>query len=264
MSQYGPTPTPQPQPQPPGAPRPDPPHPDHRNARIAIISLIVTSVLTIIGIVVSVVVAGPRDLSGGSTPTVQPETHTPKDDPVTLDPTTPDPTTPGEPTTATPEETTTPTPDDSEDDGLTSAERQLRDSLNDEQWQRESCVSESAAGGDAAVTCAVTSESPITGDRLSMKATVVVYPSKAEQQKEYRSYSGSFPEGSCAESWNVRDSWYESEEGELTGDMVCSEDGLQYAIVCTYYERDVIFLATGTDPQLLVEWWYGLDPIFTD
>jgi len=47
-------------------------------------------------------------------------------------------------------------------DGLTAAERKLRDSLNSDQWQRESCEHDKAPGATAALLCSVTSAGATT------------------------------------------------------------------------------------------------------
>ncbi|SFN00928.1 hypothetical protein SAMN04487980_1009156 [Streptomyces sp. cf124] len=150
------------------------------------------------------------------------------------------------------------------DDGLTTAERDLRDSLNDSQWTRESCVSEIAPGSDAAVTCTVTTESVTMGE-VTTKASVAVYPSRSKQQEVYLAYGGTLQEGDCSQMWNVRGSWYESESGDPTGDMSCyTPNGTQYVIVCTYYDRNAVFQVMGGDPRTLITWWQGLEPVFVD
>ncbi|MBD9724924.1 hypothetical protein PV755_16410 [Streptomyces caniscabiei] len=151
-----------------------------------------------------------------------------------------------------------------DDDGLTTAERDLRDSLNDSQWTRESCVSEIAPGSDAAVTCTVTTESVTMGE-VTTKASVAVYPSRSKQQEVYQAYGGTLQEGDCSQMWNVRGSWYESDSGDPTGDMSCyTPDGTQYVIVCTYYDRNAVFQVLGGDPRTLITWWEGLEPVFVD
>ncbi|MDX2603001.1 hypothetical protein PV379_38245 [Streptomyces caniscabiei] len=150
------------------------------------------------------------------------------------------------------------------DDGLTTAERDLRDSLNDSQWTRESCVSEIAPGSDAAVTCTVTTES-VTMGQVTTKASVAVYPSRSKQQEVYLAYGGTLQEGDCSQMWNVRGSWYESDSGDPTGDMSCyTPNGTQYVIVCTYYDRNAVFQVMGGDPRTLIAWWKGLEPVFVD
>lgn len=150
------------------------------------------------------------------------------------------------------------------DDGLTTAERDLRDSLNDSQWTRESCVSEIAPGSDAAVTCTVTTES-VTMGQVTTKASVAVYPSRSKQQEVYLAYGGTLQEGDCSQMWNVRGSWYESDSGDPTGDMSCyTPNGTQYVIVCTYYDRNAVFQVMGGDPRTLIAWWQGLEPVFVD
>ncbi|MFF9040218.1 hypothetical protein ACF090_32660 [Streptomyces sp. NPDC014892] len=150
------------------------------------------------------------------------------------------------------------------DDGLTSAERDLRDSLNDSQWTRESCVSEIAPGSDAAVTCTVTTDT-VTMGQVTTKASVAVYPSRSKQQEVYLAYGGTLQEGDCSQMWNVRGSWYESDSGDPTGDMSCyTPNGTQYVIVCTYYDRNAVFQVMGGDPRTLIAWWKGLEPVFVD
>lgn len=268
MSQYGPTPTPRPQP--PGSPRPDP-GPDHRNARIAIISLIVTSMLTIIGIVVSVVVADkddPSDDGRGGGPTARPfqdDTATPSPDDTTPEP---ENTTPSPSPTPTPE-TTTPTPDaddieDGEDDGLTTAQRELRDSLNPAQWRRESCEPDTAPGAEASLRCTVTTQDPTYG-ALTTKASISVYGSKSEAQKVFRDYTAGLPDGNCDQQQNVRGVWSENGSDTPAGDAACyMNTTFQYVITCTYYDRPALFAVTGPDFPALNRWWHGLDPIFTD
>ncbi|MCL6737106.1 hypothetical protein [Streptomyces neyagawaensis] len=268
MSQNGPTPTPPPGP--PGSPRPDP-GPDHRNARIAIISLIVTSMLTIIGIVVSVVVADkddPSDDGRGGGPTARPfrdDTATPSPDDTTPEPET---TTPSPSPTPTPEVTTpTADPDDTEggeDDGLTTAQRELRDSLNPAQWRRESCEPATAPGAKASLRCTVTTQDPTYG-ALTTKANISVYGSKSEVQKVFRGYTAGLPDGNCDQQQNVRSVWSENGSDTPAGDAACyMNTTFQYVITCTYYDRPALFAVTGPDFSALNRWWHGLDPIFTD
>ncbi|WP_055514783.1 hypothetical protein [Streptomyces ossamyceticus] len=237
MSPYGPTPTPRPRP--PGSPGPDP-GPDHRNARIAIISLIVTSMLTVIGIVVSVVVADkddPSDDGRGGGPTARPF----QDDTDGTDHT-----------------------EDGEDDGLTTAQRELRDSLNPAQWRRESCEPDTVPGAEASLRCTVTTQDPTYG-ALTTKASISVYGSKSEAQKVFRDYTAGLPDGNCDQQQNVRGVWSENGSDTPAGDAACyMNTTFQYVITCTYYDRPALFAVTGPDFPALNRWWHGLDPIFTD
>jgi hypothetical protein len=269
MSQNGPTPTPRPQP--PGSPGPDP-GPDHRNARIAIISLIVTSMLTIIGIVVSVVVADkddPSDDGRGSGPTARPfhdDTATPSPDDTTPEPenTTPSPSPTPEVTTPTPAPDDTDGTEDDEDDGLTTAQRELRDSLNPAQWRRESCEPYTAPGAEASLRCTVTTQDPTYGP-LTTKASISVYGSKSEAQKVFRDYTAGLPDGNCDQQQNVRGVWSENGSDTPAGDAACYlNTTFQYVITCTYYDRPALFAVTGPDFPALNRWWHGLEPIFTD
>lgn len=277
-----------PPPPPPGPPLPDP-DADHgrRSVRIAVISLIVSSVLTVVGFVVTAATSGKGGSDGGTTAggSVTGGTGDKKVDAHTggttgstdggttgstgsTDGGTDDTTTTGGTDGGTDDTTTTGGSDPDDDtgagDGLTTAERDLRDSLNENQWTRESCVSEIAPGSDAAVTCTVTTESITTGP-VTTKASVAVYPSRSKQQEVYRAYGGTLQEGDCSQMWNVRGSWYESDSGDPTGDMSCyTPNGTQYVIVCTYYARDAIFQVMGSDPAALITWWKGLEPVFVD
>ncbi|MEI5527219.1 hypothetical protein WB401_33950 [Streptomyces brasiliscabiei] len=282
-------PTPPSPPPSPGPPLPDP-DADHgrRTARIAVISLIVSSLLTVIGFVVTAATSGKSGSDGGTTVGSTTSGGTGGED-VDADTggtaggstdggsdsggTSGDTDSGGTDTGGTDGGGTDGGTDGGTEggsasggggDGLTSAERELRDSLNDGQWTRESCVSQPAPGSDAALTCTVTTET-VTMGPVTTKASVAVYPSRSKQQEVYRAYGGTLQEGDCSLTWNVRGSWYESDSGDPTGDMSCyTPDGTQYVIVCTYYDRDAIFQVTGSNPAALITWWKGLEPVFTD
>ncbi|MBZ3907996.1 hypothetical protein [Streptomyces griseiscabiei] len=292
-------PTPPSPPPSPGPPLPDP-DADHgrRTARIAVISLVVSSLLTVIGFVVTAATSGKSGSDGGTTVGSTTSGGTGGED-VDADTggtaggSTDGASDAGGTSGDTAGETGGETGGDTGGtdggetdsggtgsagtdsggadggsggggDGLTSAERELRDSLNDGQWTRESCVSQPAPGSDAALTCTVTTET-VTMGPVTTKASVAVYPSRSKQQEVYRAYGGTLQEGDCSLTWNVRGSWYESDSGDPTGDMSCyTPDGTQYVIVCTYYDRDAIFQVTGSNPAALITWWKGLEPVFTD
>ncbi|WP_327429694.1 hypothetical protein [Streptomyces sp. NBC_01236] len=198
--------------------------------RWSIISVLLTAMLTVAGWVVQARLNHSDNTGGGPSPGGSPTSHAPR-----------------------PSGTTPPTV------GLTAAERKLRDSLNSDQWQRESCEHDKAPGATAALLCSVTSGGATT------KADIVMYASKSKLQDVYRTYASKYPTlGNCDESQNVHGSWHEKGSTLPTGDMVCftHTDG-QYVITCTYYDRPALFQVRGTDPLAITNWWKTLDPVFT-
>uniref|UniRef100_A0AAU2VG41 Serine/threonine protein kinase n=1 Tax=Streptomyces sp. NBC_00003 TaxID=2903608 RepID=A0AAU2VG41_9ACTN len=221
-----------PPPQPPGPPpQPDPGHLLARTGvRWTIIGVLISAVLTVAGWVVQARLTHDDGPGGGASPETSAPTHTPS---------------PGGTTTA-------------PADGLTAAERELRDSLNSDQWQRKSCAHDRAPGSTAALLCAVTAEG------ITMKADIVLYPSRSKLQEAYQTYASRLPLGNCDVSRNVRGSWHEKGSTLPTGDMVCfTLANGQYVITCTYYERPALFQVKYTDAAAITRWWKTLDPVFT-
>lgn len=168
-----------------------------------------------------------------------------------------------------PSEVTTPAenpvdPVDPDGDGLTAADRELRDSLNTDQWQPQSCEHVTVPGATAGLRCTVTTDDVDLGT-VTTKAGIAMYPSKSKLQEVYWSYAARLPEGNCDDEQNVRGSWYENDSTTPDGDMACyAGSATEYVIFCTYYDRPALFQVTGADPEALTNWWHGLDPVFTD
>ncbi|MFC8512958.1 hypothetical protein [Streptomyces sp. NPDC057257] len=226
---------------PPGMPGPLRPDPDHllarRSVRWTIIGVVLSTALALIGLFVQAAQSGGRtsgsssggnsgDSTAGSSATA---------------------------TTAGPSESV-----DSADDGLTSAERSLRDSLNSSQWQRESCEHWTAPDATAALRCTVSTLGGTT------KAKIATYPSKSEVQEVYLRYTARLAEGNCDTTQNARGTWHENDTSTPAGDMACYWAGAgQYIIFCTYYDRPALFEVDGNDPAALTDWWHTVDPVFT-
>ncbi|MET7476328.1 hypothetical protein ABZT17_18410 [Streptomyces sp. NPDC005648] len=143
-------------------------------------------------------------------------------------------------------------------DGLTSAERTLRDSLNSEQWQRNSCEHITTPEATAALRCTV---STVVG---TAKATITTYPSKSKADEVYQTYTSQLPEQDCSPQGSARTVWREDDSSTATGDMACYWASAQYVIFCTYYDRPALFAVTGTNSTGLMTWWRSLQPVFTD
>ncbi|MFJ8107459.1 hypothetical protein [Streptomyces sp. NPDC096132] len=162
-----------------------------------------------------------------------------------------------------------PGPDDSSptprsgNDGLTVAEHELRDSLNTDQWSRESCSHTVWQGATAALYCTVTTvdQYGVTG---TGKASVAMYETKTDRDAVFQTYAGSLPEGDCESQINVRGSWAENNTGQAAGDVVCflSSTG-QYVFLCSYYDRPALVQITGPDQLSLTTWWHTMEPVFT-
>ncbi|MFJ3309578.1 hypothetical protein ACIPSA_42435 [Streptomyces sp. NPDC086549] len=170
-------------------------------------------------------------------------------------------------------DTPTPTPTDSAttldtgtstDDGLTSAEHDLRDSLNSDQWSHESCSHSVWQGAKAALYCTVTTvdEYGVSG---TGKASVVMYDTKADRDAVFQSYAAGMPAGNCDSQTNVSSSWRENNTSEAAGDAVCflSSTG-QYVFLCSYYDRPALVEISGPDQTSLAAWWHTMEPVFTD
>lgn len=249
MSSYGPS-TP---PRPPGPPLPDP-HAG-RGVRWTIIGVVISTVIALVSLYFQ------AQQSKGDI----------------ADPPPPSSSTPVEPVSSPPGESPSsdpppPTPDDSgptprsggEDDGLTPAEHDLRDSLNTDQWSPGSCSHTVWQGATAALYCTVT-----TVDRFGVtgtgKASVVTYETKTDRDAVFQSYASSLPEGNCETQINVRGSWSENNTGQAAGDVVCflSTTG-QYVFLCSYYDRPALVQITGPDQSSLTAWWHTMEPVFND
>ncbi|MEU1195504.1 hypothetical protein ABZ446_04705 [Streptomyces sp. NPDC005813] len=243
---------PQPQPQPPGPPAP--PDPGHLLARTGvrwtIIGVLVSTLLTVVGLVVQARQGHDDTARGGSSAGSSGTNGGPGPSEVT------------QPVTASATSPVASPPDDGS--GLTAAERALRDSLNTDQWRRESCERETAPGATAALKCTVTT-SDATAGTVTTKADIALYPSRSKLQEVYRSYAANLPEGNCDQTMNVRGTWHENDSSAPAGDMACyTADTTRYVIFCTYYDRPALFQVTGADPAALTSWWHTLDPVFTD
>lgn len=251
MSQYDPPPSPQP----PGPPRPPDPDPGHLLARSGvrwtIIGIVVSSLLAVVGLVIQTRQGQSGDTTDHSLPGGTGTTRTPGPNVAT---------TPVDNPASGPSSSDSATVDPG--DGLTAAERALRDSLNGDQWQRDSCEHETAPGATAALKCTVTTTDATAGT-VTTKADIALYPSKSKLQEVYRSYAAGLPEGNCDQSMNVRGTWHETNAGTPTGDMACyASTATTYVIFCTYYDRPALFQVTGANPAALTNWWHTLDPVF--
>lgn len=215
--------------------------------RVAIISLIVTSLLTVIGFVVTATTSN-KPTGGGST-SVSPS---PISD--TGDETSPEDNGPASPS---PEDTTI------GPDGLTTAERALRDSLNKNQWQRESCVRTTVPDAKAALECTV-SVPDAFGVEWASDVTIMEYPSKDALRSAFRKHVGNLPAGNCDTQWDVRGHWTDRTSSKPIGDMACFTDantGMSY-VTRTFYDRPVAFEVYDADTQTLINWVNALDPVF--
>ncbi|MFF8972384.1 hypothetical protein [Streptomyces sp. NPDC014995] len=155
--------------------------------------------------------------------------------------------------------------DDGGTDGLTSAEHDLRDSLNSEQWSRDSCTRTSWPGSDAALFCTVTTTDEY-GVAHTGKASVVTYPTKSARDAVFQHYASRVQMGDCETQTNVYGSWAENDSPELAaGDVVCylATSG-QYVFLCSYYDRPTLVQITGPDQASLAAWWHTMEPVFSD
>ncbi|PKV82969.1 hypothetical protein BX283_0451 [Streptomyces sp. TLI_146] len=219
-----------PDPQPPPHPDPDRGHLLARTGvRWTIIGVLISAVLTVVGWVVQAQLNHQPHTGGGPSPIVSTASNV-----------------------SGPSETATPPAD-----GLTTAEHELRDSLNSDQWQRQSCEHDKAPGAKAALLCSVTTEGG------TLKADIVTYLSKDKLQEVYRTYARGLPLGNCDVSRNVHGSWHEKDSTMPTGDMACfTLANGQYLITCTYYDRPALFQVRYASAEAITRWWQTLDPVF--
>ncbi|KPI10701.1 hypothetical protein OK074_9074 [Actinobacteria bacterium OK074] len=252
MNQYDPSATPAP---PPGMPAPGP-DPGHllarRGVQWTIISVIVSTLLTLLGFYLQgrhsddagsakSSTSGGTSLTGGATSGVA--------NPGSPDPTTPDPA------------PTPPTPDD----GLTTAERSLRDSLNTDQWQPGSCAHEADAAAVAVLRCTVVTKDA-TGAKRAGKASIARYAKTSEVQEIYRRATSNLPDGNCDTTQNVRGTWVNAKTGITGGDTACLWDDTlaQYDIFWTYYDQPVIVEIQGPNAADLTAWWHTFNPVLAN
>ncbi|MEU4873979.1 hypothetical protein [Streptomyces sp. NPDC021608] len=148
-------------------------------------------------------------------------------------------------------------------DGLTAAEHELRDSLNADQWSRESCSHAQWQGATAALFCTVTTVDA-GGVPGAGKASVVMYDTKYDRDVVFQSYAGRLQPGDCDAQNGVYGTWRENNTGGSAGDVVCflSDTG-QYVFLCSYYDRPALVQISGADRARLVSWWHTMEPVFT-
>ncbi|MEE1835362.1 hypothetical protein [Streptomyces sp. SP17KL33] len=278
-------------------PDPDGDH-GRRSVRIAVISLIVSSVLTVVGFVVTATTSGRTTSDGGTTvgSTTTGSTTTSGTDGGTaggekVDATTggtdgqtsgepdggTDGETSGEPDGGTEETVTAGTDagtdagteadtdtDTESDDGLTPAERDLRDSLNDSQWQRDSCRHSTVPDAEAALVCTVSAQDA-AGFAYAAEVAVTAYPSKDVLRSAFRKYAANLPLGNCDVQQGVQGRWTDGTSSKPVGDTACfiNNTGM-YDIIRTFYDRPVAFEVVGNDPVGLTNWVNALDPVFVD
>jgi hypothetical protein len=230
--------------------------------RIAIISLIVSSLLTVAGIVVS---AATSDKGGKE----------PRKDPTPVGPTeivqgVSEGKNSGDSPTPTPSPSPTPTPSPSpgseditvDPDGLTTAERELRDSLNDDQWQHDSCTRTTVPDAKAALQCTV-SVQDTAGFEYAMQVAVTEFPTKDDLRSAFRKYAANLQLGNCDVQQGVQGRWTDGTSSKPIGDMACfvNTTGM-YDIIRTFYERPVAIEVVGSDPVWLTNWVNTMDPVF--
>ncbi|MGI5455799.1 hypothetical protein ACQEWB_21990 [Streptomyces sp. CA-249302] len=246
MSQYDP-------PGPPGPPRPDPDHLlARRSVRWTIIGVVLSTALALIGLFVQASQSNGGDSGGGSSGGSSSGGGSGGSSTGASGP--------GGTTATGGTSSTGRTPEEAGagDDGLTSAERSLRDSLNSAQWQRDSCEHWTAPDATAALRCTVTTLGGTT------KAKIATYPSKSKVQEVYLRYTSRLAEGNCDTTQNARGTWHENDSSTPSGDMACYWSGAaQYVIFCTYYDRPALFEVDGNDPVALTDWWHTVDRVFT-
>lgn len=215
--------------------------------RVAIISLIVSSLLTVVGFVVTAATSDGRNDPGKDptsvrpTDTVQGGGEGPKDD-------SPSPS---------PEDTTV------GPDGFTTAERTLRDSLNDNQWQRDSCGRTTVPDAKAALECTV-SVADASGVEWTSKVIIMEYPTRDALRSAFRKHTANLPAGNCDTQQDVQGGWTDGTSSKPVGDMACFNDlntGVYY-IIRTFYERPVAFQVFDPDPVSLTNWVNALEPVF--
>ncbi|MER6413635.1 hypothetical protein [Streptomyces humidus] len=150
-----------------------------------------------------------------------------------------------------------------EADGLSAAEHELRDSLNADQWSRESCSHAQWQGAEAALFCTVTTVDAYGVPGVG-KAGVVMYDTKYDRDVVFESYAGRLQPGNCDAQTGVYGTWRENNTGNSAGDVVCflSDTG-QYVFLCSYYDRPALVQISGADRAALVAWWHTMEPVFT-
>ncbi|MEH0444715.1 MULTISPECIES: hypothetical protein [unclassified Streptomyces] len=155
------------------------------------------------------------------------------------------------------------TTDDSGNDGLTADERALRDTLNTDQWSRDSCAHTEWRGADAALYCTVTTVDQY-GVSGSGKASVIMYGTKSDRDAVFQSYAARLQPGDCEARTNAYGTWRENNTGDSAGDVVCflSDTG-QYVFLCSYYDRPALVQISGPDHTSLAAWWHTMEPVFS-
>ncbi|MER5595821.1 hypothetical protein [Streptomyces sp. NPDC002265] len=150
-------------------------------------------------------------------------------------------------------------------DGLTDAQRELRDSLNSDQWSRKSCVPDPSPGAKASLLCTVTTKDEYGIPRTG-KATVATYPSKYARDVVFQSFATRVPPGdNCQTQATGSGIWSENDTPDKAGgDFVCFlTDSGQQVILCSYYDRPSLVQITGPDLASLTAWWRTMEPVFT-
>ncbi|MDX3577283.1 hypothetical protein [Streptomyces sp. FL07-04A] len=148
-------------------------------------------------------------------------------------------------------------------DGLTAGERALRDTLNSDQWSRDSCSHTEWRGADAALFCTVTTVDQY-GVSGTGKASVIMYGTKYDRDAVFQSYAARLQPGDCESQTNVYGTWRENNTGDSAGDVVCflSSTG-QYVFLCSYYDRPALVQISGPDHASLAAWWHTMEPVFS-
>jgi hypothetical protein len=267
MSQYDPSATPAP---PPGAPPPGA-DPDRllarRGVQWTIISLVVSTLLTLLGFYLqgrhsddggdfgkSSTTGGTSltgDTSGGGTDggSAGGAVSDPSDEGT-------GPSSPGPTPTPTPSDT------DTDTDILTPAERSLRDSLNTAQWQRDSCEHWTMSGATIALRCTVTTQDANSGTGTG-KVVIGKYASQDQLQSTYLSYAGNLPLGNCATQVDVRNYWYRSNTDVAAGVAACYwTSSTVYTMLWTLNGQPVLLEVQGTNPAAVAAWWRTIGPVF--
>ncbi|MFI6037709.1 hypothetical protein ACIBBD_26730 [Streptomyces sp. NPDC051315] len=150
-------------------------------------------------------------------------------------------------------------------DGPTAAEHDLRDSLNSDQWSRDSCTRALWPGSDAALFCTVTTTDAY-GTAYTGKASVVTYATKSARDAVFQRYASRVQMGDCETQTDVYGSWAENDSPDrAAGDVVCylATSG-QYVFLCSYYDRPALVQITGPDRAGLTAWWHTMEPVFSD
>ncbi|MDX3313080.1 hypothetical protein P1S61_29200 [Streptomyces sp. ME08-AFT2] len=148
-------------------------------------------------------------------------------------------------------------------DGLTADERALRDTLNADQWSRDSCAHTEWRGADAALYCTVTTVDQY-GVSGTGKASVIMYGTKSDRDAVFQSYAARLQPGDCEARTNAYGTWRENNTGDSAGDVVCflSNTG-QYVFLCSYYDRPALVQISGPDHTSLAAWWHTMEPVFS-